>query len=141
MVSGPFFVLFYIFLGIILLVFGYGLFTFAAKRSRFDRAEETRRSGGGVCPVCQSTLTGANQIKSVMYPGKKDRLCHIFGCPNCHPYAKPGITRICPVCKKPVAEEAYLVARMFDRAGGKHHVHILGCTNCRLSSKNDTYRP
>ena len=38
------------------------------------------------------------------------------------------------------ATEGYLVARLFNRADNKKHVHILGCTECRLSSKNDTYR-
>ena len=39
-------------------------------------------------------------------------------------------TRVCPVCRKAIAPDQALTARLFNKAVGKKHVHIIGCSNC-----------
>lgn len=83
-----------------------------------------------------------------------DYLAHIHGCPYCYP-SNPDHPRICPVCSATLGPKDYLVARMFARsqigAGStpgtrppaglptqarrseaRTHVHVLGCSRCRL---------
>lgn len=138
MIPQPFYIIFLIFIGISLLVFAYGLFTVTAKKK--PPIKKTPIQGtineGGVCPICCTRLVDGAQIKSALFPGEKDRICHIFGCPHCHPYKQESINRKCPVCKKPLSQEGYLIARLFDRPNKKRHVHILGCTGCRLPQKH-----
>jgi hypothetical protein len=145
MFTNGFSILLYIFIGILLMLFAFGLFSSTGNKKKKHFIKETPRvahgipGSSGVCPVCGSVLYGKEQIKSVLYPGEKDRLCHIFGCQHCHPYKEKGIFRECPVCKKELPGEGYLVARLFDRENGKHHVHIIGCTGCRITGKKDSY--
>jgi hypothetical protein len=86
----------------------------------------------GCCPLCGSFLVGKEKIRSSVFEGGKasDRLCYIHGCPHCTAPETLSLHRICPVCKKNVPLDGYLRARMFERKGGAHHVHILGCTEC-----------
>jgi hypothetical protein len=133
MITGPFFIVLYVAIGVLLLAFAYSLFS---RPTRKAKPKAAKRTPIGLCPICRSELVNGEQIKTALFPGEKDRLCHIFGCPHCHPYIEEGLSRHCPVCKKKLPEEDYLVARLFDRAGGKHHVHIVGCTNCRPSAKS-----
>ena len=81
------------------------------------------------CPLCDIAMEPGERVKSHVFPGKPDKMTHIFGCPSCYP-PNPMHKRICPVCKKEVPREGYVIARMFDRPGRKH-VHVLGCTGCR----------
>jgi hypothetical protein len=103
------------------------------------RRRGSRAAGGAskarACPLCSSALEGGERIHSKLYPGKEDRIMHIFGCPRCWP-ATPSAPRLCPVCGKEIGREGYAVARYFERAigpgsGGRAHVHVLGCTECR----------
>jgi len=137
MIPSPFYVVFLVFVGIFLLVFAYGLFTTASKRTGAGKKRLLKGFIGeaGVCPLCRTLLSSGEQIKSAVYPGKDDKICHIFGCPHCHPFIEDNLSRICPVCKKPVPPEEYLVARLFERPNNKRHVHILGCTGCRIPRK------
>lgn len=97
------------------------------------RREATPQNAPGTpCPLCGTRLTRGQRVQSVVYPGKTERLMEIFGCPNCHPRSGPAKTfRICPVCRQKLEETDYVVARMFERAGERKHVHVLGCTRCR----------
>ncbi len=81
------------------------------------------------CPICDVIMENGDRVKSQVFPGKPDKMTHIFGCPACYP---PNAIhkRICPVCKKEVPREGYVIARMFVSPGRKH-VHVLGCTGCR----------
>lgn len=128
-----------LFVGIALLVFAYGLFTLPNRKNK--RPPLLKKTGvpgtPGVCPICGTVLNKNEQIKTALYPGEDDRICHIFGCPHCHPYADENTARRCPVCKKPLPAEGYLFARLFSRPGNKNHVHILGCSSCRLSKKKN----
>ena len=84
------------------------------------------------CPVCQSELFVGEQLISKVYRPMKvpDQLMTIQGCPHCYPKCQPGVARICPVCHKAIAPDQALTARLFNKAIGKKHVHIIGCSNC-----------
>lgn len=137
MIPSPFYIVFLVLAGIALLTFAYGLFTTPTRRRKPVPRGPARGKPGdkGVCPVCGLVLDNGKQIKSAVFPGEGERLMHIFGCPRCYPYAERDIERKCPVCKKTVSPEGYLIARLFERPHGKRHVHILGCVECRLPKK------
>ncbi|MBO4629046.1 MAG: hypothetical protein J5687_03740 [Treponema sp.] len=84
------------------------------------------------CPVCQSELFVGEQLVSKVYRPMKvpDQLMTIQGCPHCYPKCEPGVSRTCPVCHKAIAPDQALTARLFNKAVGKKHVHIIGCSNC-----------
>ena len=84
------------------------------------------------CPVCQSELFVGEQLISKVYRPMKvpDQLMTIQGCPHCYPKCEPGVARVCPVCHKAIAPDQALTARLFNKAVGKKHVHIIGCSNC-----------
>lgn len=105
-------------------------------------------SAAAKCPLCQSPLFPGENLVSKVFTGsgKKEnfgdsdgRVCYVYGCPSCYPEAKPGIRRSCPVCKKDVRPDGFLVSRMFTKTkSGKPHVIINGCGNCnRAERKND----
>lgn len=81
------------------------------------------------CPLCSSVLGPGERVSSKLFPGKADRIMHIFGCVHCWP-ATVSAPRICPVCGKALDAEDWVVARYFERPGRKH-VHVLGCPHCR----------
>ena len=87
------------------------------------------------CPVCDSILfTDENIITKVYRPRNvPDQLITISGCPHCFPVCNPPLKRICPVCHKEISIKQSLTARLFNKAIGNSHVHILGCPNCRKS--------
>lgn len=136
MILSPFYILILVFAGIFLLVFAYGLFSATRKRQPKTPIRQRGRPGdAGICPVCGTLLASNEQIKSALYPGQSDRICHIFGCPHCHPYNTDKLRRVCPVCKAQIPAEGYLIARFFERGNRKRHVHILGCTICRTPGR------
>ena len=109
--------------------------TFVASSLR-KRAEARRKKASNLqpvkCPVCQSELFVGEQLISKVYRPMKvpDQLMTIQGCPHCYPKCQPGVARVCPVCHKAVAPDQALTARLFNKAVGKKHVHIIGCSNC-----------
>jgi hypothetical protein len=96
----------------------------ASERGSGRRADTSR-----ACPLCFSALGPGERVKSSLFPGKADRIMHIFGCVHCWP-ASPSTRRTCPVCGGTLGAEAWVIARYFERPGRKH-VHVLGCTECR----------
>lgn len=137
MFFSPFYLLLLVFIAIGLFVFGFSLFFSSARQSSKKKLKKVGKPGApGTCPVCGVVLTPGQQIKSAVFPGGNDRICHIFGCPNCLPYPEPDVRRVCPVCRKDLKPDEYLVARVFYRTSGKNHVHILGCVNCRNGAHN-----
>lgn len=96
------------------------------------------------CPLCNTMLRRGETVHSVVFSGgdaassrqddgrPRDYLAHIFGCPYCYP-ANAEHVRRCPVCRKDLSADGFVVARMFDKPGRKH-VHVLGCGRCRRSS-------
>ncbi len=101
------------------------------KKKRTVQKSKTGRTG--FCPICNTDLFDAEKVFSVVYDvdNKSDRRCHINGCPHCYPKVdSPQIKRICPVCKQTLPTQEYLITRMFDRSGGKQHIHVVGCSIC-----------
>lgn len=91
------------------------------------------------CPLCGTALSPGQNLRSKVFrsaASASDQLCYIYGCPFCCPECKPGISRTCPVCHKPVAQNSYLISRMFSKTkSGKPHVIINGCGNCNRREK------
>jgi len=126
--------------GIVLLWFGYNLFFGKASPFFpffFAKKKENLRGKPGdpqVCPICSIKLIRGDLVKSFAFPsgGSTDRLMYIRGCFSCLEHDMP---RKCPICKKKMTLEDYLIARMFERPNKKNHIHILGCNSCRGGSK------
>lgn len=133
--SSPLTWFFLLTVGIGLCAFIYFLFTTREKsRTAPVRREKGKGKPGapGVCPLCCITLLKNEQIKTKVFPSESDnQLCSIYGCPHCYPVPEHGVIRYCPVCKSPVENGAYLIARLFDRGENGKHVRILGCKHCR----------
>ncbi|HZK20256.1 MAG TPA: hypothetical protein VFC68_05985, partial [Treponemataceae bacterium] len=119
---------------IILFYIGFQLYM----QLRFKKKERTivKKTAKKVpCPLCNSVLYGTETLHSTVYKtsGNKEQVCHIHGCPHCHPSPEPGIRRICPVCHKEISPNDHLDAYLFTRAGKKNHIHISGCNRCGIS--------
>ncbi|MDR0642873.1 MAG: hypothetical protein LBG07_10485 [Treponema sp.] len=131
-------ILIFLILGSVLLAFGYTLFFRISPGGRGrGKAEgpgiEGQAGDPQTCPVCAARLPPGVLVKSAVYPpvNGTDRLMHIMGCPFClEGEAEKRRRRVCPVCHKPLGDNDYLFARVFERPG-KSHVHVLGCINCR----------
>ena len=77
-------------------------------------------SGQRTCILCSSVLGTGERIHSSIFPGKADRIMHIYGCSKCWPAGRssPGVSspsRICPVCGRALEAEGFLIARCFER--------------------------
>lgn len=87
--------------------------------------QESKRS----CPLCHHDLKKGEQVHSHIFPGKPDRIMHIFGCPYCY-QKEDAWQRRCPRCNQFLKAEDHVIARFFEKSG-RSHVHILGCPDCR----------
>jgi hypothetical protein len=131
MTASSWFIVILVLVGSLLLVYGFSIrFPTHQNKKRSKNADKSQR-GTATCPVCASTLNLGEQLKSAVFTGSSDQICHIFGCPHCYPFVEDQIERICPVCKQEIPPEGYLIARMFARKNQKNHVHITGCTECK----------
>ena len=82
------------------------------------------------CPLCNSSLSKAENVKSKTYPTESiDTIMDVYGCPKCIPPIGTK-DRICPVCKKKIPADGFVIGRYFVRPD-KKHLHVLGCTLCR----------
>lgn len=102
--------------------------------SKNCKAKRGRTGGFANCPVCGTMmLPGENLVTKVFVTAGEvnDQICYIYGCPHCFPVCEFGIKRTCPVCKKPVEQKQYLLARRFNKTkSGTPHVIVNGCGNC-----------
>lgn len=115
---------------VLLLALGYALFfgpLSKRKKGKLKRGQKGRSFRS--CPLCGIELRAGENVKSAVFPGGFGRMTHIFGCPFCYP-ANAEHRRRCPACRKEIAPEGYVIARLFEKPGSKH-VHVLGCTGCR----------
>lgn len=66
-------------------------------------------------------------MRTIAYPGSEERLVHLYGCPRC---SGPGASevRLCPVCRRRLDDEDYLVGRLLP---GQGRVKVWGCSQCR----------
>ncbi|MCL2705396.1 MAG: hypothetical protein FWE72_04210 [Spirochaetaceae bacterium] len=103
------------------------------KNPRKDaRAKADMEKTSKFCPLCNSSLSKGENVKSKTYPaspGSTDTLMDVFGCPKCIPPIGTE-TRICPVCKKKIKADGFVIGRYFIKPD-KNHLHVLGCTQCR----------
>ncbi|MDR1143663.1 MAG: hypothetical protein LBK77_05515 [Spirochaetaceae bacterium] len=133
-------ILLFIIVGVILLWFGFTLF-FALPAGTGTSARRGRRRGKQprgesypgaprTCPVCSARLEKGERVTSLAFPslGGADRLMHISGCVYC---LKGGRRRVCPVCGAVLREDEFLIARLFEKPV-RSHVHVLGCTRCKM---------
>ena len=135
-------IIFGLLIGIALIVFAYSLyisFSIRAKNKPQPKptkpANQTSTSSSVFCPLCNSALAKGENLSSKVFGPIKDgtdsnQRCTILGCPHCLPYCQNGVKRICPVCKKKVPADGYLIARLFTNTRGKRHVRITACTEC-----------
>ncbi|MDR2589269.1 MAG: hypothetical protein LBC67_07575, partial [Spirochaetales bacterium] len=92
---------------------------------------ETEEEGAPrLCPLCGSLLLKKEFVKSAVFPvssragNVSERMSNIFGCPFCYP-ANAQRPRLCPVCRKTIPEDGYLIARMFEKSRkGRKHIHV-----------------
>lgn len=100
------------------------------------KSKKRIKGAGGLvnCPVCGTSLLPGENIVSKVFTTNgqvNDQICYIYGCPHCFPRCEPGIRRTCPVCKKDVGQQQYLLARRFNKTkSGTPHVIVNGCGNC-----------
>ncbi|MCQ2611522.1 MAG: hypothetical protein MJ169_07210 [Treponema sp.] len=128
----------YIILGLAALVilFCLSLFTTINKNKKNHSKSAPKKKTGiptnVTCPMCSNILfQGENLVSRVYRPmNVPDQRCTIAGCPHCYPAPEPGVKRICPVCKKEVPLNGYLIARLFNHTMKKKHVMISGCSRC-----------
>lgn len=106
------------------------------KKSSQKRLKTQKTENGGIdfvrCPVCSTPLAqGENLVSRIFRPmTTSDQRMNVLGCPHCYPKTEIGVKRFCPVCKKEISLEQYLVARLFNRTENKKHVMIMGCSRC-----------
>ena len=122
------------------LLAGRPLFT-SARRGTEEAETPEAGSSFRTCPICGSLLKKGERVKSVVFAGGvkagtiTEKSSHLFGCPHCYP-ANGKNPRLCPVCKKTIPADGYLIARMFENpAKPRKHVHVLGCTACRQGKR------
>ncbi len=128
----------FLFISLLFLVFR----NFSSKKQeslRGGRKEPEREGHTHPCPLCGKALKRGERVHSVIYSQGEDRLMNIHGCPwccSCHPVESriPLRPRKCPSCGRPLKEGNFAIARVFERPGGKIHVHVLGCPVCRERS-------
>ncbi|MDE5798657.1 MAG: hypothetical protein K2H73_06535 [Treponemataceae bacterium] len=82
------------------------------------------------CPLCDTPLAKRDNLASRIFRpmDTPDQRMVIMGCPHCFPVPENGIQRTCPVCRRAVPSDGYLVARLFNHAGNKKHVIVTGCS-------------
>ncbi|MCM1320873.1 MAG: hypothetical protein NC041_01695 [Bacteroides sp.] len=140
-------VLFLTALALVILFFAMRVFFMRANSRRQKHARQTQSSqtkppakSGAKCPLCNSPLGANDRLLSKVYPSANgsDQRCIINGCPYCYPSETENVRRECPVCRKHVPTDGYLISRMFIKPGRKRHVHIAGCSECH-KNKNGTY--
>jgi hypothetical protein len=84
------------------------------------------------CILCGSRLYRGENVASKIITTGGDTIVHVFGCPHCYGIHGNELKK-CPVCDTILNNEAFIMGRMWDRPGGKKHLHILGCEVCRYS--------
>ena len=123
-----------------ILLAGIGLLIVVLLFASHVKADRTVRKRSGMkrtpkvpCPLCGSRLFEGERIRSVAYDLGQEKLMHIYGCPYCE---RPGsgIRRRCPVCRREIPLDGFVVGRMWSKID-KTHLHITGCTECKPQYK------
>ena len=92
------------------------------QKQSFEKPPIKDKIFSNFCPLCGSGLKKGEKVKSATYPVKPgsdgrysggiEKMMEVYGCPNCTP-PDGKEKRICPVCKKEVPENGYVVGRYF----------------------------
>ena len=90
-----------------------------------------------ICPTCGSSLKRGERIRTVAWPGLKERMVYIYGCRYCYGGDDPTrseaggrlLKRVCPVCHRILRGSDFLLGRMWEE--GRTRVHVIGCSRCR----------
>ena len=82
------------------------------------------------CPLCNTLLRSKERVRTIIFQSNRtDCHVHVLGCPHCYPAAEKK-PRICPVCRKSLPQDGYVIAQLMKRKK-PHRLHILGCTICK----------
>jgi len=81
------------------------------------------------CILCGSVLAKGEKLYSKETIREKDSIIHMYGCPHCHG-DRSTEKKICPVCRKPMSSDEYLIGRMWLKKNGRKHLHMSGCVRC-----------
>ena len=121
----------FLILSLVIIIAALSYFAFFKRRKKTVNQNVQKRALVN-CPLCGSGLQkGENMMSKVFRPmNVPDQRCIVSGCPHCYPVCESGVKRICPVCGQKVLSDGYLVARLFNKSGGKKHVMIVGCNSC-----------
>lgn len=84
------------------------------------------------CVLCGAQLEKGEKLHSKEIVRDSDSLVHMYGCPHCHG-VRASRPKTCPVCRKPMGADEYLIGRMWVRKNGKKHLHVAGCMRCARS--------
>ena len=88
-----------------------------------------------VCPICGSRLSPGERVRTAAYPGKDERLVHMYGCPRCYG-SRAVLRRRCPVCHRSLSGEDHLVGRLLKEEG-LSRVKVWGCSRCVKPGRED----
>ncbi|MBN2737649.1 MAG: hypothetical protein JXR70_11760 [Spirochaetales bacterium] len=111
---------------LILLIWAAGTFGKSQQSPRAFPAKEPGAPGFKQCPKCLKTLKPGERVRTLAFPGQKERLVHLFGCPDC----QKGKTRAsCPLCHKKLKAPDYLIGKLWEE-DDKNRVHVIGCNRC-----------
>jgi len=80
------------------------------------------------CIICGSRLKRGERLKSEKFTVDDKTTVHIFGCPFC--LDADHSKRKCPVCKKSLKCNEYLIGDMWKKDNGKNRLHVKGCVKC-----------
>lgn len=86
------------------------------------------------CILCGSRLYRGETVSSKIIKTEGDTIVHVYGCHHCSGVHGDALKK-CPVCDTVLKNDEYVMGRMWDRPGGRQHLHILGCTGCRYSRR------
>jgi len=122
----------YIFISLVLVSIIFFVIIFMSKRpadlSGNNEKLQVSQNKKKPCPICGSMLESGEKVTSHEYRGVASSVVHVFGCPHCYG-DKSCLARVCPVCKKEMNRDDYLMGIM-TRGEKKIHLKIRGCPLC-----------
>jgi predicted nucleic acid-binding Zn ribbon protein len=118
-------------LGLIAVFFWFVFHLVPAKHSPAAANPEPAVSPGKriPCILCGAVLARGEKLHSKEIVRDNDSIIHMYGCAYCHGRDSTR-SKTCPVCKKAMGRDEYLIGRMWKRKNGKKHLHISGCIRC-----------
>lgn len=101
-----------------------------------DDKPPTNHLSVGSCLLCGRTMIKGEKMVSKQLERRDDSIVYLYGCREC---AHTAVEKHCPVCKRRITGNGYLIGRMWHREKtGRNHLHIAGCTWCGKIRMQDT---